>query len=1292
MLTWPTSSSPLRGNSSQGSGAKSPPKTRESQGGTRESWSDEVDREEREREESKNPGGAGGSGGTGGGGDGDDDPTSSEESTEDESGDDDDDKKSEGGKETKATPMEIEEQGSKTSSHKDETWSDYHHRKLQEKLACRDRSKKFLLEKYGRDIKGSILPANEEWRMIGTWPTDPDHVAISTTDELGTSIRLKIETHRDPNTDMGDRFPEHLRIWYDGTDYKCVFETEKFDKTLAMSIMDTNRIFRAFDLPTLGGQEIWRLVTLPELLEKRSEGWDIDQQNKDLKRRENMISAWRTAGIVACVTSKNDHLKHPGLQLRYASDMYGEHEFAAELTGTVNQKKLPSTDIIPPFLKEDWEDANDKGHEKPRDLAQGIYASDNYELVSEGYFPKASLSMVNLIKSHNQYSINRVELYSNDGRGGRYNRARVPAVRDIFGRHATFPTTPFGERHNEYTIFGTRNRVPEHRWPKGIRSLLLVHNLQPSINDVRVFTDCCDRYYVDYKMKGSQVKYHLTWAEKTNTKAKPYGGRSADDVLHWWMKVTDNVRLATWVEYNTQGKHKSMPWIHNFRKWYQEWQDAYDHPLPTPPGNPMEIADDVLLDYLVRLDVHWHSMVMPVTPTVCPMNTKSWMGNIARCWHNLQEFISRDSYQVKQELERREQMQPAQTKAVTGASGTSKTLGGGRLSEPPAASSTSAGLTAAQVVAGAKASSAGETSTTVRTGESPSGGLKLKLKGKNLGIPGRRAGPPTFVHDLQSRGFGTAAGSDVSEAVKERIVWMNDAWRKALFEYCEYGREIIPDVLKTSEERAKRVQQTHEEDGTYVLYVQKLIAGKATRMDAADFEIFKVNLAKTLTQKMKEGHLTRRLQITDKKFVIVKGMAIICCANQHSLEIANLIVQGMELPNRYQTSLSAFNETWAIKFAFPHDYEFEEGEELLNTLKVHNRGRFDFIEEWPNRHDARGSHQTVIIECEEKDAKQVLQGGEIFNLPLGYGFVMGRDEDLPALSINDICKRYRKELKIVESMNKQKLVAEVVEMYSDLPQPDNPVPRSWDVICKDEASSDTPEVKNYRDQLSAIYPDWRKRIPDSTQTAIANYTYRTIDKLADAAQQTDDYHLKKYDRNQRFLQYPVLPEPLNLPQIDDFEVRYEEYVTAIDELRHEKFPNTPECEMEVADEKLRLLQFITATKRIKTWNRSTNKDVRDLIKDEVEKRSRVEGRKKMKRLEDQKNRKKEGWTPAEQAQWEKEDYKLRHPEAFTKITFARESEITDKIKEIRDRRKRKRDPSPEEDPKQRKSSDDAMEI
>ncbi len=86
---------------------------------------------------------------------------------------------------------------------------------------------------------------------------------------------------------------------------------------------------------------MWRLITLPKLKEVRKAGWDIDQDNLDLRWREDQIKTWRTAGIVVSVTSKDDQLKHPGLQLRHNPDMYSEHEFAAEISGSVNQIKQP---------------------------------------------------------------------------------------------------------------------------------------------------------------------------------------------------------------------------------------------------------------------------------------------------------------------------------------------------------------------------------------------------------------------------------------------------------------------------------------------------------------------------------------------------------------------------------------------------------------------------------------------------------------------------------------------------------------------------------------------------------------------------------------------------------------------------------------------------------------------------------------------------------------------------------------------------------------------------------------
>ncbi len=120
------------------------------------------------------------------------------------------------------------------------------------------------------------------------------------------------------------------------------------------------------------------------------------------------------------------------------------------------------------------------------------------------------------------------------------------------------------------------------------------------------------------------------------------------------------------------------------------------------------------------------------------------------------------------------------------------------------------------------------------------------------------------------------------------------------------------------------------------------------------------------------------LKIIETKFIIARSIAIIYFANLHSLEITNLIGHGMQLPNRYKTSLSALNESWTINFAFPQGYKFEDNEELLSTILIHNKGRFDFIREWHWRVDSRGTHQVVFVDCEEKDARKVLEGGGDF--------------------------------------------------------------------------------------------------------------------------------------------------------------------------------------------------------------------------------------------------------------------------------------------------------------------------
>ncbi len=117
-------------------------------------------------------------------------------------------------------------------------------------------------------------------------------------------------------------------------------------------------------------------------------------------------------------------------------------------------------------------------------------------------------------------------------------------------------------------------------------------------------------------------------------------------------------------------------------------------------------------------------------------------------------------------------------------------------------------------------------------------------------------------------------------------------------------------------------------------------------------------------------------------------------------------------------------------------------------------------------------------------------------------------------------------------------------------------------------------------------------------------------------------------------------------------------------------------------------------RRIEAWKGSKSKTVKDAViqaekeHDEERDRERKECEAEKKRL-----KKEEGQSEAQIKDWEREDYAHRHPETICKIRFATSKEIREKVEQVRERRKRKRDESPDVGGKQRRSSDEqAMEL
>ena len=550
-------------------------------------------------------------------------------------------------------------------------------------------------------------------------------------------------------------------------------------------------------------------------------------------------------------------------------------------------------------------------------------------------------------------------------------------------------------------------------------------------------------------------------------------------------------------------------------------------------------------------------------------------------------------------------------------------------------------------------------------------------------------GWPSFGKSLKVGSYATHL-ADNNEAVERRVKWCMDPWRRAVFEHCELGKEdvIYAEALKMDIKDACHIPRTHEDDGVFCLYVQKQKGEEVSRMDQADADMFEVLVTSNITNKLEKGVFLQRPKIIEFKFIIEKGMVIIGCANQQSLEIVSMVVKAFSWPTKYKVSMSAFTETYQLKFAFPSGFKYESSEKLVNQLKVNNRPRFDFLEgeEFSGKPDVRGNHLVWVVTVNQKQAEDCLKLGEIFHYALGSGFVFGYKMDCPVLTVSMLCQCYRRTLREIESVNVDKLRKEIADQVRQIPSLPVPESRSWDLVEKTESVDDPEDIKNYRAKLAQILPTWKASVEDTSSDMVADYTWKMIDNLALNAEQKETKYLNKYDDKGKFLRYPGEPDPLDLPKVDGKECRIDEYVNAINEVYHDMPPDQIGCtkddlRVEVAEEKIRILEYHVQLKRKQAWLAARrNNDIDEHMKRDSAKRSREFARKKRDREEALRN---VGMSePDIQNAMKEDDIEKSKP----KLKYITQQLLATIIAGARDSKKRKRASSPGTAPK-RKSTD-----
>ncbi len=1106
------------------------------------------------------------------------------------------------------------------------------------------------------NLKVSKVTTLEKYRNY--WRTGPN-AAYAVQDNPSDPPKLYISIPTTVPDNAGtDRIPTTIVVYWnkEQKEYYAFFRNGTVDDPKHKSLDHINIMLRSLNLPKVSKRDVANRICAFDSYSKGIPPVDVKAQTS---ARDDICSRIRLAAICANATSPYDHLKLPELVLPKPIEQFQPIELATELSGGNNEPDHSVQEVLPPAclderLHQEYDDPEiDAGH----------YGSKSMKLDTYKVFPNADSSFRNLVLSYCSYWVDPTYLGSTQA-----PHEVIPACRDILGRHVPYPTSPIGERHSVYQILGIRTRVHDSKWPLGLRNYLLKWKLESSVNQIKVSQNCCGLYIIEYHdVRGPPGRNDwLLYREKQNVKALPYGGKQCGEVLEWWSRTTHIDALAEWFKYRAyNAKTKSSTFRSGIKEWFDNWIEDPNHPIPVPASDPRTMPIDMLMDYLVRLDIWWHSLYIPYREYDIPAHSRTWLRNIAVTRTNVQNFMSRYHY-LNNEYEKEQLL---------------KRGGPARSGAPP-------GSTLPSRLA-ALSGTTGETS-------SGTAGTAWKVppppKERDNSGPGRLKGWGDFDEIKTSTYAAPGVPVDNSNAVNQRIDWVKESWREAVFKVCELADEGAQVDLPNDYLDACHTPKTHTDDGVFCVYVQKLIAGTVQRMDAADHDLFETVITSTITNKMAKGDFTSRINIIECKFIIEKGISIICCSDQQSLDITSMVIKNLEWPHRYKVSHSAFSEVWQIKLAFPKEFNCDDPSMVVTQLRTNNGNRFKFLHELPGKPEVKGNHLVWTIDVSEEDAKEVLSGGEIFHYTLGHGYVMGFKRELPNQTVSALCQFYRRTLREILSCDRSKLREEVAKRYDDLPQPPKPVVRSWATISSDDKIEDPEEVRKYRDELTAIFPAWKETFYDSSVQVMAKYSWKAIDGLANSAERHERNYLKK-PKAYRFLKYPSEVLRLDLPMVGPIEARYEDYINALDSLREEISLGDPdpdklyEVDLQLADEKMRILKYITAQRRRRAWEQAATKsyEIDNYLKNEQEK----ENRRRRRVLQHRKEAIIAGGGTV------KEGELILDEASESAIKFVTPDEIVKRINDTKDtkiQQKRKRDTSAGRPPKKRSTDPEGMET
>ncbi len=415
-------------------------------------------------------------------------------------------------------------------------------------------------------------------------------------------------------------------------------------------------------------------------------------------------------------------------------------------------------------------------------------------------------------------------------------------------------------------------------------------------------------------------------------------------------------------------------------------------------------------------------------------------------------------------------------------------------------------------------------------------------------LPPDLTGRRTSKSSSSGKSYADSMKGTVLQYVQERTGWLNDTWRRAVYEYVEKKNMLVPDVLKGKVADALVESHLPTSGDEFSLYVVKHTSTGPEPLDNGHFILFKTVLKKRIEMEMLAKRIAET-RISDMYMNVNKGCIVVQCVDMYTHDVLSKLINTLKLGNdRCEVATKAGKDKWIIQIIIPYDYDYDSPEALVREIKLNNPDRFDWLQT-PTSAPVQGK-LTVHwnFEVTEEQAS-VLETCEILKLTLGWGYVSGINRKRPAALPQDVCYKYRRVRKELEGVIERELPsASAEEVRNQLPSETAQSKFSWEVLTALPQPDDAEEVKAFRRQINEAAPQWRdfeEAAGTDPHDEMYSLTYKAAKAMEERAYTKELYYIKnrsdfKHNRT------PPAVQTITMPPHKGKKLPHEEYFAVLD--------------------------------------------------------------------------------------------------------------------------------------------------